>query len=361
MATHQAIGAVKPRALLETFQRQTVNPGPGQVLVKSEWTASTPLDLHQADGGLGISEWPHVLGDNTAGTVVKVGDGVEHLAVGDKVFGFVWRSNQERPYQTFLTTDAYLLGKIPANLTMQQAATVPDNLVTTFHSLRTELGIELPWPKSDSAAVSGAEKPFLIWGGSSSVGQYAIQILKYYGFTNILATASKRHHESLKQLGASQVFDYNDKDIAQHISAAVGPEQIPYILDCIGSLHGSVAPISRIAKRGTKSAILLPVIVKDSTVESEPIYAFDVKADTAWAEGVEAIGVRTHFYLQNELYKEKLQPEIVPKLLAEGVVKPNKFRYVEGRTMLERAQKALDALRNKEASGERLVWRVADE
>ena len=50
----------------------------------------------------------------------------------------------------------------------------------------------------------------------------------------------------------------------------------------------------------------------------------------------------------------------MPTLLAEGIVKPNKFRIVEGKTMLERAQNALDLLRRKEVSAERLVWRVAE-
>lgn len=50
----------------------------------------------------------------------------------------------------------------------------------------------------------------------------------------------------------------------------------------------------------------------------------------------------------------------MPTLLAEGIVKPNRFRVVEGETLLERAQAALDALRNKEVSGERLVWRVSE-
>jgi len=49
----------------------------------------------------------------------------------------------------------------------------------------------------------------------------------------------------------------------------------------------------------------------------------------------------------------------MPTLLARGIVKPNKYRIIEGETLLERAQAALDALRRKEASGERLVWRVS--
>jgi len=50
----------------------------------------------------------------------------------------------------------------------------------------------------------------------------------------------------------------------------------------------------------------------------------------------------------------------MPTLLAEGVVKPNKQKVIEGDTLLERAQKAMDTLRRKEVSGEKLVWRVAE-
>lgn len=63
---------------------------------------------------------------------------------------------------------------------------------------------------------------------------------------------------------------------------------------------------------------------------------------------------------QNEFHRDHLMPDIVPTLLKNGIVKPNAQRVVEGKTLLERAQNALDALRRKEASGERLVWRVAD-
>ena len=63
---------------------------------------------------------------------------------------------------------------------------------------------------------------------------------------------------------------------------------------------------------------------------------------------------------QNEFFKENLQSVIMPTLLEQGVVKPNKVKIVEGATLLERAQAAMNALRRKEVSGERLVWRVAE-
>ncbi len=84
MATHNAVATVAIRAPLAIIQAPTVLPVGREVLVHVEWTASTPLDLHQSDGGL-LVEYPGVLGDGLAGTVARVGPDVRNLAVGDKV------------------------------------------------------------------------------------------------------------------------------------------------------------------------------------------------------------------------------------------------------------------------------------
>ena len=55
-----------------------------------------------------------------------------------------------------------------------------------------------------------------------------------------------------------------------------------------------------------------------------------------------------------------LQTDIMPAMLISGALKPNRIMIVEGDTLLERAEKALDLLRRKVPSGERLVWRVAE-
>jgi hypothetical protein len=76
---------------------------------------------------------------------------------------------------------------------------------------------------------------------------------------------------------------------------------VPLILDCIASKQGSLSPISKIAKRGSTVAVLLPVIVRDSSETETPIYSMDVQAEVEWEEGVDVRGVRTHFYLDVSL------------------------------------------------------------
>ena len=165
-----------------------------------------------------------------------------------------------------------------------------------FHAATTDLGIELPWPKPDDYMPVKADSPILIWGGASSVGQFAIQILQYYGYTNILATASRKHHDKLQRLGAKELFEYNDADVVKSLTQAGGESGIPLILDCIGSKNGSIGPISQVAKSGAKVAILLPVIVRDSSETEVPEYEMDVQKVAHWNAGVDVRGVRTHFY-----------------------------------------------------------------
>ncbi|KAG0200576.1 hypothetical protein BGX28_006400 [Mortierella sp. GBA30] len=98
------------------------------------------------------------------------------------------------------------------------------------------------------------------------------------------------------------------------------------------------------------------------TEEEEPVYKMDMSKclPGKWAEGAIVRGVRTHFYLQNEFFKEKSQPEILPALLEHGIIKPNNQRIVEGAMLVERAQNALSLLRSKAVSGEMLVYRVSE-
>lgn len=63
---------------------------------------------------------------------------------------------------------------------------------------------------------------------------------------------------------------------------------------------------------------------------------------------------------QDEFFATHLQPVVMPYMLEHGIVKPNRQRVVQGETFRDRAQNALDILRRKEVSGERLVWRVPD-
>jgi NADPH:quinone reductase-like Zn-dependent oxidoreductase len=111
MPTHSAVATVGIKAPLAIIQVPSITPTGQQVRVHVEWTASTPLDLHQNDGNLFVNH-PQVLGGNVAGTVVEVGSETERLCVGDKVFGFTWKTQTEKAHQEYCTTDEWHFAKV---------------------------------------------------------------------------------------------------------------------------------------------------------------------------------------------------------------------------------------------------------
>ncbi|KAI8195844.1 2-methylene-furan-3-one reductase [Colletotrichum sp. SAR 10_65] len=354
-AIHPAVAVRAPREPLILIDAPTYPPDAGEVIVKVEWTSSTPYHLHQADGGLLIDMFPRILGDTFAGTVLMVGPGPHHvdLEVGDKVLGYSFRDvkdGKEKAAQTLITVPTYLLGKMPQGLTMQEAVTVPDNIVTVFQAAVMDLGLPLPWPIPEGWIPPEADAPILLWGGAGSVGMYSIEVFRHWGYKNLVVVSSKKHHEYLKSLGATVCFDYRDKHVVDEIREYLGPQGVPYVIDCIGHLTGSLRHITKLADDGTKVAVMLPVVISDPTEIQAPVYQMTEPAEGQWKEGVIVKGVRTHFYLKNQLFKDKMQCEIIPTLLEQKVVRPNPQRIVEGETLLERAQDAIVLLRNKALS-----------
>jgi len=322
--THAAVVITAPRAPLGLMERETRAPEAGEVVVHVEWTSSTPLDLHQADGGLLVSP-PAVCGSSFAGTVVQRGPppppgtpsySTADVRVGEKVFGMAWRNQTEKCHQTYITIPTFILGRIPKNLSPQEAVTAPANLITALHTITKDLGLPLPWPVPQgwTPPAEVRDAPVVVWGAASSVGQYVLQVLRHWGYEHGIAVASSKHHGELERIGAAACFDYRDTDVADKILAHVGSAsaaklRVPFIIDCIGSIDGTLRRLTQVAEAGTKVAIMLPVIVRDATKEVAPEYEMDVsKCLTGeWRDGVELRGVRTHFYTD-------VSPSLTPPL-----------------------------------------------
>ena len=305
---HIAVATPAPRAPLVLLEVSTIPPIDGEITVHVQWAASTPLHLHQADGGL-LVKHPYIMGGDFAGTVVAVGppsrnqSASEEIEVGDAVFGFAFAEPRQESHQTYITVPLYLLGKIPPNLSMQEAVTVPANLVTAFHTITHDLGLPLPWPIPETWAPpeSVRNAAVVIWGAGSSVGSYSVQVLRHWGYRNIVAVASTSHHPRLRELGAAECFDYRHDNVVQRLKRHVSETQglhVPFIIDCIGSLEGTLRPLTGLAEQGTRIAVMLPVIMKHASKTDEPIYEMDVTKclPTEWKDGVELRGTRTHFY-----------------------------------------------------------------
>ncbi|CAF4914497.1 unnamed protein product, partial [Rotaria sp. Silwood1] len=117
-------------------------------------------------------------------------------------------------------------------LSPELAATVPLASITAALGLFHEMGLPFP-PATCSKAI-------LVWGGSTSVGQYAIQLAKAAGCF-VITTASPARHAYLKELGADICFDYKNSNVVSQIKE-VASNNLAYAIDCI-SENGSTAQV----------------------------------------------------------------------------------------------------------------------
>lgn len=83
--TQKALVFSAPGEPFEIKERPVPKPGPGQVLVKIISTALNPVDEIIRARGFLVTQFPAVIGNDTAGTVEALGDGVDNFKIGDQV------------------------------------------------------------------------------------------------------------------------------------------------------------------------------------------------------------------------------------------------------------------------------------
>ncbi|KAH7334755.1 GroES-like protein [Rhizoctonia solani] len=203
MLQHKACILPRRQGKLEIGIRSTPIPGKRQALVKIIATAINPADWKILISGLFLENFPSVLGTDGAGVIEAVGPEVDDFKIGDKVFfqGFYLHTDKTT-FQQYCIVETDIISKIPDNITEDQASTIPVGSLTALTCLFQKTGINVP---SDGPTASG--KGVLILGGSSSVGQFGIQLARIAGFSPIVTTASNQHTEFLKSLGATHVFN----------------------------------------------------------------------------------------------------------------------------------------------------------
>ncbi|KAI0851732.1 zinc-binding oxidoreductase CipB [Daldinia vernicosa] len=208
---------VNPRARpLQVKSAPYTAPGPDEIVVKNGAIAVNPVDYGKQCGGDYLFAWLKysiVLGSDVAGEVV------EAIAVGvDK------RSSKpsEGAFQEYTVLRSHLAAKIPDNLSYEKACVLPMGISTASCGLFMKDYAALRYPTSPYEHPSDQAPPaaFIVWGGSTSVGTNAIQLAKAAGY-EVLTTASPRTFGYVNELGASQVFDYNDPNTPSAMIAAL--------------------------------------------------------------------------------------------------------------------------------------------
>ncbi|KAJ6591338.1 chaperonin 10-like protein [Mycena sp. CBHHK59/15] len=354
MSTHTAIAAVA-KGKLDSIEVPTAAPGEGSVRIQVAYASLIAFDTYVTDLGFYVQEWPSILGLNAAGTVVEVGVGVSALAVGDRVTAFsVFGQGLQRTMQESVVLPAHSCAKIPDSLDLAAAATVPDNFITAFYTLFDQLALPVPAAFPAPAPPPDANTPILIYGAGATTGQYAIQLLHAAGYTNVLATASPKHHAHLRALGAARVVDYASPTLA----ADLGPVELA--LDAV-TAEGTIARVAQVLSPRGAVALLLPIKAGDAVAPGPGGELFGVLPETRnpFPDTTRVVYVRTFLFRENAYLRDNLMPTILPQLLAAGLVQPNRVRLLDQGTLLERVAEGLDLLRNNKVSGEKIIVKVA--
>jgi len=145
---------------------------------------------------------PLVLGNDLAGTVERVGDGVHEFKPGDEVYARV-EDDRIGTFAEFVAVKAASVARKPGNLDMMEAASLPLVALTAWQAL------------VETARVKPGQKVF-IQAGSGGVGTVAIQLAKHLG-AFVATTTSTANVAWVKDLGADVVIDYRQQDFAKEL------------------------------------------------------------------------------------------------------------------------------------------------
>jgi putative PIG3 family NAD(P)H quinone oxidoreductase len=192
--------------------------GAEDILVSVVATALNRADLLQRMGFY-PDPFPNeheIPGLEFAGVVSAVGDRVRLWSVGDQVMGIV----SGGAYAEQLVLHERQALKVPSNISVEDAAGVPEVFITAWDALVVQGGL-----------TSG--RWALVHAGGSGVGTAAIQICKAIG-ARIIVTCSSGKVQACRDLGADVVVDYSTQDFVEEVQRATDGLGVSTILDVIG-------------------------------------------------------------------------------------------------------------------------------
>jgi NADPH:quinone reductase-like Zn-dependent oxidoreductase len=215
-----------------SFYENALRPEPkeDEILIRVRAASVNPVDAAIRQGYLAQiigDKLPLIPGMDAAGVVEKSGAKITKFKPGDAVYAFFTLAN-EGGYAEFAIAKENETALKPKALSYEEAAAVPAAASTAWQAL------------VETAKLS-AGQTVLIHGGSGGVGHFAIQIAKARG-AKVIATASTKNQDFLKQLGADQAIDYTKAKFEDVI------KDVDVVLDAVGEEHTQA--IVRLSEEG---------------------------------------------------------------------------------------------------------------
>ena len=203
--------------VLQLAEMSEPRPVKGQVLIRVEGSSINAADyrlmranpfLVRLMNGLWRPMKRRVLGQDVAGVVVAIGEGVTRFSPGDRVFGET-PMNADGAFAEYCVADERALAVLPREVSFDEGAAMPLAGTTALQGLRL-------------AEVKAGDR-VLITGAGGGVGLFAVQIAKTLGAT-VTASCGPKSVELVRSSGAEVVIDYQQislESLAQPFDAVV--------------------------------------------------------------------------------------------------------------------------------------------
>src|SRR4030095_15687501 len=189
-------------------------PKAGEVVVRVHGAGVNPIDWKVREGYM-KDFWPHkfplILGWDLSGVVEEVGPRVSRFKKGDEVYSLP-DPTRNGAYADYVVVRESELALKPNSLHHIRAAAVPLAALTAWQSL------------FDTAQLQPGQR-VLIHAAAGGVGHLAVQLAKWKT-AHVIATASTKNQELLRELGADETIDYTRQrfeDVARKIDIVLDP------------------------------------------------------------------------------------------------------------------------------------------
>ena len=216
-------------SVLRLVDRDVAEPGPGEVRVRILVSGVNPTDWksRRGSGANAPPPFPEVTpNQDGAGVVDALGEGVDNLAMGDRVW--VYLAGHERPTgtaQEYTNLPAGRVVRLPPDTSFDIGASLGVPAMTAHRTLTvSEDGPDRLSPGALAGAV------VLVAGGAGAVGHAAIQLARWAGATVITTISSPAKAALAVSAGAHHVINYRDEDAAAAIRK-VAPDGVDLVVE----------------------------------------------------------------------------------------------------------------------------------